>query len=92
MEQSHTIEETLAVVLVLGWFVTPNFLANPRCCKQAAKFETRAFQKRRETKRKPPGNGQTQKRIRVGEGAQSNAQMIRVCRGAMGKSDTAQRR
>jgi len=42
MEQSHTIEKTLAVLLVLGWFVTPDLLANPRCCKLAAKYETRA--------------------------------------------------
>ena len=42
MEQSHTFEKTLAVLLVLGWFVTPDLLANPRCCKLAAKYETRA--------------------------------------------------
>ena len=29
MEQSHAIEETLAVLLVLGWFVTPDLASEP---------------------------------------------------------------
>ena len=49
-------------------------------------------EKRRETKRKHPGNGQKQREIRAGEGAQSNAQVMGECRGAIGASDTAQRR
>ena len=40
-------------------------------------------EKRRETKRKHPENGQTQREKRAGEGEQSNAQMIRECRGAI---------
>ena len=39
--------------------------------------------KKKETKRKHPGNGQAQTEIRAGEGAQSNAPMIRECRGAI---------
>ena len=40
-------------------------------------------EKRRETKRKHPGNGQKQREIRAGEGALSNAQVIEECRGAI---------
>ena len=40
-------------------------------------------EKWRETKREHPGNGQTQKRMKVGEGTQSNAQMIGECHGAI---------
>ena len=39
--------------------------------------------KRREIKSKHPGNGQTQREIRAGEGALSNAQVIEECRGAI---------
>ena len=46
-------------------------------------YMAKSQKKGEKQKREHPGNGQTQREIRAGEGAKSNAQMIGECRGAI---------